>query len=173
MESKKLKPTLDTRKQKLTLRLSGAGKWVTVSVTTVAAIIGILVNARNLGLTPWLNFGAISFADLAARRVLLGAVTDTLHSLGDTLHLAATVTDEHGSTLAGANIVWSTEDSAVAVVDSSGGVIARGPGSATIVATVRELHAKTRVTVWQRTRSVTIAHDTLLRLPEGATIQLV
>src|SRR4051812_23361896 len=116
MESKK--PTLSLG------RLSGAGKWVTVSVTTVAAIIGILVNARNLGLTPWLNFGAISFADLAARRVLLGPPVDTLSALGDTLHLAATVTDEHGSTLAGATIVWTTEDSSVAVVDSSGGVIA-------------------------------------------------
>ena len=85
MEPKKLQ-----KQQKLTLRLSGAGKWVTVSVTTVAAIIGILVNARNLGLTPWLNVGAISFADLAARRIMLAPVTDTLHSLGDTLPLAAT-----------------------------------------------------------------------------------
>src|SRR5262245_13844312 len=122
-------------------RLSGAGKWITVSVTTVAALVGILVNARNLGLTPWLNVGTISFADLAARRVMVTPLMDTLDAIGDTLHLAATVTDEHGATLAGATLIWGSDDSTIAVVDSAGGVAARGPGSTNITATVRELRA--------------------------------
>src|SRR5437870_8824137 len=116
--------------------LTGAGKWVTVSVTTVAAIIGLIVNARALGLTPWLSVGAVSFADLAARRVVLSPATDTLNAIGDTLHLAATVTDQHGATLGGATIIWTTDDSTVATVDSSGSVLARGPGTATIGASV-------------------------------------
>ncbi|MBI4502332.1 MAG: Ig-like domain-containing protein [Gemmatimonadetes bacterium] len=153
--------------------LTGAGKWITVTVTTLAAIIGLLVNARNLGLTPWLGLGSVSFADLAARRVMLAPGLDTLTAIGDTVQLAATVTDEHGATLAGATIGWTTDDSAVATVDSSGAVLARGPGTATITASVRERMGRARVTVWQRVRSVAIAHDTLVRLPEGTTVQLV
>ena len=99
-----------------------------VSITTMAAIIGLLVNARNLGLAPWLRTGSISFADLSARRVLVAPPADTLRAVGDTLHLAATVTDDRGSTIAGATILWTTDDSTVATVDSAGDVVARGAG---------------------------------------------
>src|ERR1051326_8524747 len=93
--------------------LTGAGKWLTVSITTAAAVFGLLVNARNLGITSLLGMGTLSFADVMARRMLLSPSVDTLTAIGDTVHLAATVTDEHGATLAGATLRWGTEDSAV------------------------------------------------------------
>jgi hypothetical protein len=153
--------------------LTGAGKWIMVVLTSVAAVIGLLVNARNLGLTPWLGLGGVSFADLSARRVLLAPAADTLTAIGDTLQLAATVTDERGATIAGATVVWASDDSAVATVDSSGAVVARGPGVATISASVRDHAGRARVTVRQRVRSVVIGPDTVVRLPEGAGAQLI
>ena len=77
--------------------LSKAGKWIVVALTTAAAAIGFLVNARNLGLTPWLGLGGMSLANLAARRVMVAPAHDTLTAIGDTLQLAATVTDVHGA----------------------------------------------------------------------------
>ncbi len=154
-------------------RLTTAGRWTISSIAALAAIIGLIVNARNLGLTPWLNVGGVSFADLAARRIVLSPATDTLHALGDTVHVAATVTDQHGAMIAGAGIVWTSEDTLIARVDSSGAVVARGVGTTSIGAAVREHFATARITVFQLVRAVAIAHDTLLRIPEGTSVTLV
>jgi hypothetical protein len=150
----------------------GAGKWIMVIVTTVAAVFGLLANARYLGLTPWLGLGGVSLADLTARRVSLTPAVDTLTAIGDTLQLAATVTDEHGSTVAGAFVVWAADDSSVITVDSSGAVVARGPGVATVVASVRDHAGRARITVRQRVGSLMIGPGPIVRLPEGATTQL-
>ncbi len=153
--------------------LHGAGKWIMLALTTVAALIGLLVNARSLGLTPWLGLGGVSLADLTARRVLVAPAADTLTAIGDTLQLAATVTDERGSTVAGARLIWASDDSGVAVVDSSGAVLARGPGSATISASVREHVGRAHVTIHQRVRAVAFGPDTIIRLAEGGSAPLV
>jgi len=153
--------------------LHGAGKWIMVAVTSLAAIIGLLVNARSLGLTPWLGLGGVSLANLEARRVTLAPAHDTLTALGDTLQLAATVIDAHGAIILGATLLWNTDDSTVATVDSSGAVVARGVGTATVTATVREHMGSAHVTVAQRPTTVVIARDTAVRLPEGGTAQLV
>src|SRR6266849_9311392 len=153
--------------------LHGAGKWITVLLTTAAALVGLLVNAKSLGLPAWLGAGGLSYADIAARRVLVIPIADTLHAIGDTLHLAAIVTDNRGATLSGANVVWTSDNPSVATVDSSGTVIARGPGKAAVAAAVREYSAHSAVIVWQRVSGVMIAHDSVLRFPEGTTIQLV
>jgi len=149
------------------------GKWAVLGLTTLAALIGILVNARSLGLTPWLGTAGAGFASLAARRVVLTPARDTLTAIGDTLQLAATVTDEHGATISGARIEWASDDSAVATVDSSGAVTARGPGTAVVSASVHDHVGRAAVTVAQRVRSVAIARDTLVRLPEGGATQLL
>lgn len=152
--------------------LTGAGKWVIALVTSTAAIVGLLANARNLGLTSWLGVGGVSFADFAARRVSVAPARDTLTAIGDTLGLAATVTDQRGVSIAGATVTWATDDSAVATVDSSGAVVARGPGTATISASVRDHTGRALVTVVQRVRSVAIGRDSIVRLPEGGSVQL-
>jgi len=154
-------------------RLTSAGKWIMVVLSTMAVIIGLLANARNLGLTPWLGLGGVSLADLAVRRVSLAPAVDTITAIGDTLQLAATVTDERGSTIIGATVVWTTDDSAIAAVDSSGAVLARGPGAATISASVRDHAGRARITVRQRVHSVAFGPDTIVRLPEGSSVQLV
>ncbi len=153
--------------------LTRAGKWVAVALTTLAAVIGFLVNARNLGLTPWLGLGGVSYANLAARRVVLTPARDTLTSIGDTLQLAATVTDQHGVSVPGATIRWASDDSAVATVDSSGAVVARGPGTAVIVASVREHVGRAVVAVRQSVSAVAFGRDTIVRIAEGSTAPLL
>jgi hypothetical protein len=148
--------------------LKGFGKWITLALTTAAAVIGLLVNARNLGLTPWLNVQGVSFADLAARRVSVAPTIAVIDAVGDTLLLAATVADERGSTVAGASLVWRTDDSSVVVVDSSGTAVARGPGTATVSVSVRDFSARTRVVVSQKLARLSLTGDSTLSIRENS-----
>jgi hypothetical protein len=151
--------------------LTGAGKWLTLALTTTAAVVGLVVNAKNLGLTAWLGSRGFSFADMAARRVLIAPAYVTLEAVGDTFQMAATVLDERGGTLTGATLQWKAMNPAVAVVDSSGAVVAQGPGSTLLAVTVREYTARAVVMVRQRVTAVEIT-DTLIRIPEGASARL-
>ena len=57
---------------------TGAGKWIMVIVTTVAAVLGLLANARYLGLTPWLALSGGSLADRSTHREHLLTVRDLI-----------------------------------------------------------------------------------------------
>ncbi|HEY8257637.1 MAG TPA: Ig-like domain-containing protein [Gemmatimonadales bacterium] len=92
------------------------------------------------------------------------AVTAT--SLGDSIHLAVTVTDERGATMTDIAPVWTSSDEAIAAVDQGGTVVARGPGSATIVVSVGKVVARSRITVHQEPTGIRIG-DSLLWIPEG------
>lgn len=152
--------------------LHGTGKWVTALVTTLAAVAALLVNAQNLGLGAWLGSHGMGFADYAASRIVLAPRVDSLTSIDDTLILAATVTDRRGATLVGGNIQWQSEDSGVVTVDSSGMVVARGPGVTRVTASIRQLTAASRVLVRQHVDRVMIGGDSLIRLPERQQVPL-
>ena len=93
--------------------------------------------------------------------------TDTAMALGDTLHLAATVTDKHGTALVGASMIWTSTDTTVAsVVD--GLVVARSPGAATIMVAVGDLLGRSMVVVRPRVAAVHLASDSSVVVPEGA-----
>jgi adhesin/invasin len=153
--------------------LHGAGKWITAGLTTLAALFAVLVNAKNLGLDVWLGSMGLGFADVSAARVTVTPRQDSLFAIGDSLGLAATVTDRRGSVLVGANLKWSSDDSTVVTVDSSGVVVARGPGTTRVNAMVRDLAAAARVTVRQVPTAVRIPGDTLVRVLEGDSVPLV
>jgi acetyl esterase/lipase len=55
--------------------------------------------------------------------------------VGGAVQLTAVVRDNHGDTMAGVPVNWSTSDGGVATVDADGTVSARAPGNATISAT--------------------------------------
>jgi adhesin/invasin len=152
--------------------LHGASRWVTWTLTTAAALTALLVNARNLGLTPWFGLIDLSFADRSAYRVQVSPRADSLTAIGDTTVLAATVTDRRGAVLTGALVHWHTEDSTVAVVDSSGTVVARGPGTARVTASVRQRTGGAMITVVQTPARVLIAGDSSVRVRQGDTVQL-
>lgn len=145
--------------------LGGAGKWITATITTGAALAALLVNARNLGMSQWLGL-----ADFSARRVWVTPRADTLLAVGDTTVLAATVTDERGVSLSGVNLRWDSDDVGVATVDSAGTVVARGPGVAIISVWVRDLSARARVAVRQIPVGVEILGDSVVGLLEGDTV---
>jgi len=147
--------------------LGGAGRWVTAGITTMAALAALLVNARNLGINSWLGL-----ADYSAARLVVAPRADTLFAIGDTLPLAATVTDARGAVLIGTSLTWRSDDSAVAIVDSTGSVIAVGSGVARVTASVRELRAEAKVIVRPRVAQVTVGPDSVLRIREGDTLPL-
>jgi adhesin/invasin len=153
--------------------LGNAGKWLTALITTCAALGTLLVSAQNLGLTAWLGSVDLGITAHAARRVAITPRADTLFAVEDTSVLAATVTDRRGGVLVGVLINWSSEDTTVAVVDTAGLVVARGPGTTKITAGVRDLLASARITVRQRPQRMALAGDTAVRLLEGDTLRLL
>lgn len=152
--------------------LGSAGKWVTALITTIAAVAGLLVNAQNLGLTSWLGSVDLGITAHAARRIVVAPRADTLLAIGDTAVLAVTITDRRGAVLMGALVDWRSDDTSVAMVDTSGLVIARGPGTARVTARVRDLNAVANLTVIQKPERMVLASDSALRVLEGDTTRL-
>src|SRR5579862_4506940 len=102
-------------------------------VTGLAALATVLGYVHSVGLdgsTTRRTVGTFGAAWMG-----VSPLTDTATSIGDTVHLAATVTDRHGTALVGATIAWTSSDSSVATV-TEGIAIARSRGAATIVASV-------------------------------------
>ena len=153
--------------------VTGAHKWFTGILTLTAATLAILVNARNLGFTPWLGVVNLNYADQAARRIVLTPRTDTMHALGDTTALGAIVTDANGSALVGATLRWRSLDSSVATVDSGGTVVARAPGRTQIECSVREVTGRAVIHVIQQPVRVAVAGDSAVRLLDGDSTRLV
>ena len=151
--------------------MSTTGRTVTWILTSSAALLALLANARSLGLTPWLEGSLFSFADHAAARIMVSPRSDSLDAIGDTIPLVATVSDHRGAVLSGARIHWAAADTTVVSVDSSGTVVARGPGSTWVSATVRDLTARAVLTVRQIPRRVLIAGDSSVRIQQGDTLQ--
>ncbi len=160
------KPTLMKQAQSVLSWTRHAGKWVAASVTTGAALVSILSYAHSMGLTAGSGL-ATTAADMVAHRLRVFPLADTVFSIGDTINLATTVTDKRGSTVAGASVTWRSVNLMVASVDSSGTVVARGPGTATIIAAVRNIETHAEITVSPRVNRVDISPDSILPLPEG------
>lgn len=68
-------------------------------------------------------------------------------NVGDTATFSATTKDAQGHVLTGRVITWSSDNTAVATVDSTGLVTAAGPGSANITATSEGQSGSSAVTV--------------------------
>jgi hypothetical protein len=101
-----------------------------------------------------------------AHRLSLTPPTDTATAIGDSIQLAALVTDDRGAALVGVAPVWTSADPAVAEVDQAGTVLSRGPGSTTVIVRVGPHEARARVTVDPRP-VVLRPGDTLIRVAEG------
>ena len=73
---------------------------------------------------------------------------DTLFSAGDTTRLTAIPEDRNGNAVPDLKVTWTSSDSAVVVVDSSGLATAAGPnGDATVTATVDGYEGQTMIAV--------------------------
>ena len=148
-------------------RVTMAGKWIAATVSTCAALVSILSVARTYGMVGEAGPTQLAIGPLAAAWVGLSPSSLTATSIGDTLHLAATVTNKSGSVLVGSWLQWSSDDTTIATVDAAGTVVARAPGTTTIVLLVGSHIARSRVTVKPVPHSVQFIPDTGIVVPEG------
>ncbi|HEX6940766.1 MAG TPA: Ig-like domain-containing protein, partial [Longimicrobiales bacterium] len=97
--------------------------------------------------------------------------TVSLHALGDSTHLTATVRDADGDPVSDATIAWASTDTAVAKVNPDGWVRAVANGTADVVATSGTLADTVAVTVEQVAAAITVSPSTLM-LAQGDTARL-
>ena len=132
-----------------------ASKLVTAGASTGAACVSIISFLYSFGIVgkseSHRTFGNLGVAWLGVR-----PLADTATAIGDTLHLAATITDKAGAILVGTTPTWSSEKPGVARVLNDGSVVAQGPGTTTITVAVGGLVARSRIVVRQRVASVDV-----------------
>ena len=143
------------------------------AISSGAALVSILSFARTYGLLGSSSPVHLTVGDIGASWVGVSPTADTVTALGDTIHLAATVTDKSGSVLVGATIVWSSDNPRVASVGTDGTVISRGPGTSAIVASVGDHIARSRVTVKQVVSAVRVNGDSTIMINDGEQAPLV
>src|SRR5918992_537258 len=143
-----------------------ASKLVTAIASTGAAVVSIFSFLYSFGVVgePESHKTVGSFG---AAWVAVSPKADTARAIGDTLHLAATVTDKSGSVLVGVRPRWTSDNPDAAIALPDGSVIARGPGAATILVTVADLTARSRIFVRQVVTSIDIGGDSAIVLGEG------
>ncbi len=154
--------------------LKHTAKLVAVGASSGAALVSIF--------TALYSYGAIGHAEshqsignMGAAWVGLRPAIDTATALGDTVHFAATVTDQNGSVLVGARPTWTTGDPTIATILQDGSVIARGPGRTRVSVVVGKLVTHSTIVVQQRVANVDVgraAGDSTIVLPEGSQLQL-
>ena len=147
-----------------------AGKLVTAGASTGAALVSIIAFLTSYGFVGE-SESHKTIGNLGAAWVGIRPSVDTATSIGDTLHLAATITDKSGSVLIGAKPFWTSELPGVAVVLPDGSVIAKGPGRTTITVAVGNVVARAQVVVRPRVASVEVladSGDSAIVVNEGA-----
>ena len=95
----------------------------------------------------------------------------TLAALGDSARFTARVLDQYGNAMVGATVSWSSNNVAVATVNTSGVATAAGDGSATITATSGNASGTATVTV-EREASTVVVTPTEAELVPGDTVRL-
>lgn len=92
--------------------------------------------------------------------------------VGQTTQLAATATDASGTPLRDRPVTWTSSNEDVATVSSSGLVIARAPGSATITASVDGKSAAATISVASVPVESVIVSPSPAQLTPGQSVQL-
>lgn len=146
---------------------TGAARVMATTLSGGAALVSILSYTNSAGFpVP----GAPSAA-LRAHSVTLGPTLDTAFAIGDTIQLAAVVTDSSGTAMMGIGPAWTSGDPSVAMVSQAGTVTAQGAGATAIVVRVGQLEARSRIVVLQRPASLEVG-DTLVMVPESERMPL-
>jgi hypothetical protein len=105
-----------------------------------------------------------------AHRLALAPSPDSAGAIGDTVQLAALITDERGAAVPGARPVWTSTDPGVLTVDQAGTVVAAGAGGAAVVVRVGQLEARRRIVVRQRPARLELP-DSTARVNEGERLR--
>src|SRR5688500_5392120 len=132
-----------------------ASKVVAAVASTGAALVSIVSFLYSFGIVGKPEAHR-TVGNLGVAWVGVRPVVDTAAAIGDTLHLAATITDRAGAILVGTTPTWSSENPGVALVRNDGSVVAQGPGTTTITVAVGGRVARSRIVVRQRVASVDV-----------------
>jgi len=147
--------------------VANTAKWLTILITSAAALVSFLSDSSAIGLFGWVASEGLTLSDYVVRNVRVSPAHDTTWAIGDSVYLAALVTDKRGSALVGTTVEWTTLDPSVAEVDSMGVVVTRGAGDARIVAAVRKYADTVTIVSAQRLAALRIDADSSVRIPEG------
>jgi hypothetical protein len=96
-------------------------------------------------------------------------------AVGESVQLSATAKDVNGSPVDGSAVTWTTSNSAVASVSSSGVVKALASGSSTVMATIQGVEGKANITVEATTGTVSgdcgsYPHDRLVTVSTASQL---
>src|SRR5262249_46109501 len=152
-------------------RFNGAGKIVAAAASTGAALVSIFSFLYSYGVIGK-SESHQTIGNLGAAWVGLRPAIDSAAAIGDTIHLAATITDKSGSILVGAKPTWWSENPRVPSPMRDGAATRPGPGVTTITVSVGVIIAGSPVIVRQRVTSgdvLGIAADTSPVVPEAET----
>ena len=143
---------------------SGDAAIAAVDATGLVTAVGAgeaEITATSSGVT---GRAALSVVAPAPTTVAVTPDTVALTALGHSAQFAAEVRDQSGRVMTDAAVSWTSGDTAVAVVDSTGSVTAIGNGTATITAVAGEVSGTAAITVDQAVSAVAVspAADTLL-----------
>ena len=151
----------------------------TSSAATVATVdaTGLVTAVANGSTTITATAGSASGSAVVTVAQVVSAVAvepDTATVVrGDTLRLAATATDANGHVVPAVEFAWTSEDTAVAVVDTSGLVTGVGAGQAEVTATATGVTGPAELTVVAPVPSiVAITPDTLVLTALEQAVQL-
>ena len=100
--------------------------------------------------------------DVDPTTVTISPATATLEDIGKTVQLTATVEDQDGNAITDVTVTWSSSDTSVATVGSSGLVTGTGTGTATVQASAESARGTVPVTVEVGPRAVLlIVHEAM------------
>ena len=152
------------------LQWSTTFKAVATILSATAATVSIASFVAGRQSAPDSTAAGLAAAEVI--RIDLSPAADTAYSLGDTLHITTLAADAHGQALRAAAVHWSVDDPAVAEVDSTGQVIARGAGVTAVTVAIGGRAGRARIWVLPRLTSLAIAGDSVVRIAEGAALEL-
>jgi uncharacterized protein YjdB len=113
----------------------------------------------------------VSVGPVKTGSISLSPGSGTLTSLGDTLHIRATVFTDAGREQKGAKVAWSSLEETVATVQEDGVVVSRGSGTVRIVASSGGVSDTAVVAVQQVVAGVSVSPGTVA-MDAGKTVQL-
>lgn len=160
--------------------MAGASvSWTTTDNSVASVSAGGLVTAvANGSATVTATSGsaagtaAVTVAQRAAR-VDISPASVEFSSLGDSVQFTAAPFDANDNAVEDATVTWSSEDDAVATVDSSGLVTAVGNGTANITAQADAVSGAAAVTVSQVIVELDVVPPATTLFSLGDTIRLV
>ncbi len=135
-------------------------------LATAVAYGIIRITARSDGVSRDVEVKVVQ----TAGRITIEPAEATLTAIGETVQLTATVQDQNGQAIAGANVTWRSSDTAVARVSTTGLVTSTGNGTARITArsgsteqgvTVRVMQAPTGITIDPSEATLTAIDETV------------